>query len=53
MAEATTTDPGCGCCQPEVKTSQDVVNELRARRDAIDARLRELEMARREPVAAR
>jgi hypothetical protein len=53
MAEATTTDPGCGCCQPEVKNTQDVVEELRARRATIDARLRELELATREPVGAR
>ena len=53
MAEPTTTDPGCGCCRPEAKTTQDVIAELQARRDEIDARLRELEMARREPVGAR
>jgi hypothetical protein len=53
MAEATTTDPGCGCCRPEPKTTQDVVRELQARRAQIDARLRQLEMADREPVGAR
>ena len=53
MAEATTTDPGCGCCRPEPKTSEDVIAELKARRDEIEARLRQLEMAKREPVGAR
>ena len=53
MAEATTTDAGCGCCQPEPKTTQDIINELRARRDELDARLRRLEMGRREMVGAR
>ena len=52
MAEATTTDAGCGCCQPEAKTKQDMIRELQARRDDLDKRLRRLELGR-ELVGAR
>ncbi len=52
MAEATTTDPGCGCCQPPPQTTQDVIRELQARRDDLDMRLARLE-ERREPVGVR
>jgi hypothetical protein len=52
LVEATTTEAGCGCCRPEPKTTQDLISELRARRDDLDARLGRLE-SRREPVAAR
>ena len=45
MGDATSTstvtgsDSGCGCCQPEPKTADDVVRELEGRRDALDTRL--------------
>jgi hypothetical protein len=50
MADATTTatDSGCGCCQPEPKTAQAVIDELLARRARVDERLQRL-----EPVGAR
>jgi hypothetical protein len=44
----TTADAGCGCCQPEPKTTEDVIRALHARRDDLDRRLRRL-----EPVGAR
>lgn len=52
MADAMTTDtdPGCGCCRPETKSTVDVVRDLEARRDDLDARLARL--ADREPVGA-
>jgi hypothetical protein len=45
MADATTTDSGCGCCRPEPKTAADVVRELEARREELDRRLSRLELA--------
>ncbi len=56
MAEATTTDPGCGCCRPDPKSTPDLIRELQARRDQLDERLRRLEdqaSASREPVGVR
>jgi hypothetical protein len=50
--QASTTDAGCGCCQPEPKTTQDLIGELQARRQELDARLQRLESLH-EPVAAR
>ena len=47
MAEET----GCGCCQPERKTVEDVRRELEERRARLDVRLRALEA--RELVGAR
>ena len=48
MADASTTDTGCGCCRPEPKTTQDMITELQARRDDLDERLRRLETGRLE-----
>ena len=53
LAEATTTDAGCGCCQPEAKTKQDMIRELEARRDELDERLRRLDVSGRDLVGAR
>ncbi len=53
MAEATTNNLGCGCCQPPPSTTEDLIRELQARRDDLDARLARLEWRRREPVGAR
>ena len=39
MAEET----GCGCCQPEQKSVEDVRRELEDRRERLDRRLRALE----------
>ena len=35
---------GCGCCEPEHKTTEDVVRELEDRRARLDQRLRRLEL---------
>ena len=46
MAEET----GCGCCQPEEKTVQDIRRALEDRRERLDRRLRALDQ---ELVGAR
>jgi len=50
MAEESVNGSGCGCCQPERKTTEDVRRELESRRDRLDRRLRTLA---RELVGAR
>ena len=40
-----TTDDGCGCCRPEAKTSDDVVQALLDRRAKVEERLAKLEPA--------
>ena len=49
MSDASSTEASdnCGCCRPPEKTTDDLVSELLARRDALDERLRRL-----EPVGA-
>jgi hypothetical protein len=39
MADTTQSDGSCGCCQPDPKTSVDLIHELEARRETLDARL--------------
>ncbi len=41
--ESVVEETGCGCCQPEHKTVQDVRRELEDRRERLDRRLRALE----------
>ena len=48
MGDTDGSTSGCGCCQPDSKTTSDVVRELEERRDRLDERLRRL-----EPVSAR
>jgi len=44
MADDATTDDGCGCCRPETKSQDNVVRDLLARREALEDRLRRLEL---------
>ena len=43
MADEHVDETGCGCCQPERKTVQDVRRELEDRRERLDRRLQSLE----------
>lgn len=43
--DAAMTDEGCGCCKPEKKSVDDKVQELLARRAAVEERLNRLEPA--------
>jgi len=36
-------DTGCGCCQPEHKTVDDIRRELEDRRERLDQRLRAID----------
>ncbi len=39
MADTSQSDGSCGCCQPPPTTTVDVIRELEARRETLDARL--------------
>jgi len=43
MVDESVDEAGCGCCQPERKTVEDVRRELEDRRARLDARLRDLD----------
>lgn len=42
MADAPTTAAGCGCCQADPRSAQELVSDLQERRESLDRRLAEL-----------